>query len=583
MMVQGVCGLWLASCGTAPAAQFLGPVESSGYLGYNYRSLKESTGDSDVSNQLAANLNLSTYFWEPYLATTDLSLTLTQDSITAQTGSTSSTNNASIATADWGLDVMPQSHAPFNLHVQKSDSRVNRQETGGTPITFVGQDYSSTSVGLRQSYLPENGGRYQARYDYRTWDSVATGKYDDQTLGFDADWRKPQQHMLARGTYETTQHSVAGRENKNTIVDLSHFYTPVSHFRLDSKVSAYQYDRSFLDPTSQDTRLSRTDITQLSSFAFWRPVNSPFTVSGGMRLMTLDGSQGTVATNDQTQVAANAGLFYQMTNNLRLDSSFASTFNYTAGTTSEDHRQHVGAQYQTDWGQVLGGMWQGYGNVSWDHQAVPTDDYTYGGVQAGHNLSWNWYPQEKSNATDSVRLSAGQAVSYDYSGAAATTRATVPRLDHTASLGYYQTAWQGTTLAQATVSDSRDFVDSHDYRQLANVQLNRTQEFGRRTSLTGNISMQWVKYTYSTVVTRTTSTTGQLRLEHLQMFGVPRLRFISDYIISRISIEGAIDRTDWENALFYSIGMLDTSLSLRLTDTDGTDYDLLYFRVMRRF
>jgi hypothetical protein len=566
-----------------PAAQFLGPVESSGYLGYSYRSLKESTGDSDVSNQLAANLNLSTYFWEPYLATTDLSLTVTKDGTTAKTGGTSSTNDASILTADWGLDVMPQSHTPFNLRVQKSDSRVNRQETGGTPITFVGQDYSSTSVGLRQSYLPENGGRYQARYDLRSWESASTGKYDDKIVGFDADWRKPQQHLLARGTYETTEHSVAGRENKNTVVDLSHFYTPVNHFRLDSKVSMYQYDRSFLDPTSQDRRLSKTDITQLSSFAFWRPVNSPFTVSGGMRLMTMDGSQGAVSTNDQTQVAANAGLFYQLTNNLRLDASFASAFNYTAGVSSADHRQHGGAQYQTDWGQLLGAMWQAYGNVSLDHQALPDDSYNYGSFQAGHNLSWNWFPQEKSNATDSVRLSVGQALSYDYSGALATTRSTVPRLDHTASLGYYLNAWQGTTLAQATVSDSRDFVDSNDYRQLVNVQLNRTQDLGRRTSLTGNISMQWVKYTYSSLVTRTTSTTGELRLEHQQMFGVPRLRYISDYMVSRISTEGAIDRTDWENALYYGIGMLDTSLSLRLTNTDGTDYDLLYFRVMRRF
>jgi hypothetical protein len=102
------------------------------------------------------------------------------------------------------------------------------------------------------------------------------------------------------------------------------------------------------------------------------------------------------------------------------------------------------------------------------------------------------------------------------------------------------------------------------------------------------VTVQYVRSEFENVlagvdINDTTTSTAKVAFAHSQLLGVPRLGFVSDYMISRISTEGAIDRQDWDNRVTYSIGKLDASLSYRLTETDAHNYDLVYFRVMRRF
>jgi hypothetical protein len=598
------CGLVVAMAPDFTQAAAIGPIEASGNLAYYYRSLAEKdNGPKNSSQQLGGTVNASTFFGEPWLATSDLSLSLTQDSSKTVESSSTTTSDTQLITGDFGLNILPQSKTPFNLQLQTTDSRVDTTGTGLIPITFVDDEYSTQYLGLRQSYLTDNGGRYQASYDHRSWDSQRTAKYTDTALGFDADLRAPRNHFLGRANYSVNKHTVAERKNETLLLDLDHFYYPVRNFRLDSKASYYNYDRSFLDPTASDTRLTTLSMAQVSSNAFWRPAHHPLTVTLGARLYAVDGNSGSVSGNTVNHVALNGGMYYQANQNLRLDGSFTSLFGKVDGVKRDVHTQNGGFLYQTDWKELGHYTYRAYLDGNLGHR-IDVDDEVYDwALTAGHGISRTWWPREKTSTT-SLRFNLSQALGYSGSkGDLNTNNGSGLKLDHSASLAFNQRAWGGNSLAQLTVSDSRIFssyLDSADYnnqikseQQLVNLQLSRDQDLGRRSSITGNITVQYVRVkddvalaagaTPTSTVTGSTTSTGRILFQHYQLLGVPRLQFSSDFMVSNISTDGAIDRQDWENRLSYMIGKLETSASYRLTETDSRNYDLLYFRLMRRF
>ena len=595
-----LCGLVFVPQAQALALS-MGPVDASGHLGYYYRSFAEDGGSENISHQLGGTVNASTYFGEPWLATSYLSLSLTQDSSETSSTSSQSTNDSQLTTGDFGLNILPQSRTPFRALLQVTDTRVTATGSGFTPITFVGEDFSSTYLGLNQAFMTDTAGRYELSYDMRSWESTRSGEYDDTTLGLSLDFRKPQQHMMGRGTFSTNEHSLVSRKNESLILDLSHFYYPKRHYRIDSKVSYYDYDRSFLDPSSSDTRLTTLNITQLSSNAFWRPANYPLSFTAGVRVYAMEGKEGSVAGNDVDHIVLNSGLFYQLNQNLRLDASFTSLFGSAGGVDENVHQQHAGFLYQTDWAEWRKFMYQAYLDGDVGHRADVNDDITDLGLTAGHGFGRTVWLGERTSST-SLRLNLSQSGGLHSSSGSALGSSSGTRIDHSATVAFNQRAWGGNTLAQLSLSDSRDAIAQEDAsgvvtntdieQQLVNFQLSRDQDLGRRSSITGDITLQRVlvkrESSVAAVPTVTyknysTASTGRIMFQHFQLLGVPRLQFSSDLMISHTSTEGAISRTEWENRVSYMIGKLETNLSYRLTETDSRNYDLLYFRLMRRF
>lgn len=573
------------------AASMLGPVDMRSSAGYTYRSLSEDGGFDDTSHQLIANFNASSYLWEPWLATSNLALSFAHDSTETADANYTATSDSQIITGDFDLNVLPQSKTPFNLQLQISDSRVDRSGGGLVPITFVGQDYSSSHLGLQQSYILENGGRYRAYMNLRSWEGQRGGDYDDTLLGVEADLRWPRQHLLARATSQVNEYTMSSSDNESTLLDLNHYYYPLRHLRVDTRASMYDYSRSFLDPDSSSTRMADYHVYQTSSFAFWRPANSPLTVSGGARIMVMDGAQGSVYSNDQLQMSANAGAFYQFNKRVRLDGGFTTTLRDTAGLKENYLRFNAGGSYQSDWRLLAGFMHQYYANASSAYVVEPDsvedldsddDAYLEWGGGAGHGLNKTWWLGERTSPT-SIRMNINQAFRYFDSGASYNIDGSQQRLEHSVTTAYNQRIWSGNWLAQATLSDSRNLGSATDERQMFHLQISRDQDIGRRSSVVGDVTTQYVRSKSGGFETDTTTTTVGVEYNHTRIFGVPRLMFISDLMVSKLSTDGAINRQDWDNRLTYHIGKLDTSFSYRLTETDSRNYDLLYFRVMRRF
>ncbi len=603
---RGGVALFCAVYSTAGVALSLGPVDTSGYLGYNYRSLSHTSSTSD-SQQLLGSLRLASFIGEPWLATTQLSLSIAQDASSLEgDGAATAETDTSILTGDWSLGVLPQSKTPFSLIYQITDSRVDQSGSELTPLTYLGQDYASSYLGLRQSFLMDHGGRLQMTLDDRSWESNIGSDYDSQVLGIEANLRYPEHHLLARWRDEMSEYVGASRENSSQIIDLTHNYHPLRSVRLDSKASVYDYERSFIDPLATDLRLSTTQVTQVSSNLFWRPPIAPYSVNAGVRLMSMAGDSGQVSAFEQQQIVLNGGAFYRVNQRLRLDAAVVQTLQETEGVGQNDRYMRGGALYQSELVPVFGGAgyhWHSSGRV--ERMDGNLRDVIGATVDLGQNLSQVWWLGERTSTT-SVRMNLGQLFGLSgengevYDGLVQIFEDTWRHemsVNHTASFAFNQRVWQGDSYAQLSLSDLRtDYAgetggeeqDGDLVNQTVTLQLTRDQELGRRSSLVGDVSVQRTSINDqqgATVYpeTETTTMTASVRFEHQQMFGVPRLRFNAEYIQTSTSLDEAVDRADLIGSLAYGIGMLETNLGMRLTEPDSQNYDLVYFKVMRRF
>lgn len=571
------CGFMLAaglllSLGPAWAL----PIDVSGSVGYSFRSF-DTDRTSATSNQLLGNLHLRSYLWQPWFATFEAGFTLTQDNSELDDGTNRTSTNSNIATGDLTLNVLPESRTPFRLVYQATDSRVDNITVDNPLIKLSGEEFKTTNLDLRQSYITEEGHRVQARYGTRTWESDTGGDYTDDVVGIELDYRPQRQRLLFRGNIENIDQSRTGRRQDNLILDVDHYYFPNDDFRVDTKASHYNLDSTFNGSTGLvDT--TTTNITQASSFTFWRPIDRRWTVSAGARAYTMAGDNS-AQSSDQNSIGVTAGAFYQYSKHLRFDGNASFSNNDVGGANQNLQRQRLGVLYQSDLHDVKGFTYEWYGSGGIDNQIDPDTEMQSVTATLGHDAQKFWVAGQAA----SLRLSLSQAVNA-LAGVGDSNSAL--RLDHSASLGWNEAAGQGTTLVQVTVSDSRNFGDLNDEQQLINFQASRYQTITHRSTLSGHLTLQTVSREFGTNYPNNgavTSATGQVTYTQITLFNVPRLQFNSDLRLSQASTSEGRDRNEWENRLDYTIGLVDTSLSLRLLDNGEDSSSLLYFRVIRRF
>ena len=554
------------------------PVDMSGSVGYSYRSLNTDLSDS-TSNQLLGILRASSYIWQPWFATAEGGVTMALDNSDlsdSHNGIRSASSESKVFSGDAVLNVLPQSQTPFRLSYQATDSRVDNTTIDNPLIRLSGEDYKTTNLDVSQSYITDEGHRLQARYGNRTWDSDVNGTYTDETLGLELDYKPAGQRVLARANVENVDQSRTDRHQDNLLVDVNHYYYPTDALRVDSTASLYNLDTTFDGATGLvDTTV--TDIAQAASFLFWRPVDQRWTVSGGVRALEMKG-HNTAQSSDQKSFSASAGAFYQFTQRLRFDGSATLTKADVTGASQGYSSEHLGTLYQSDLADLKGFTYQWFASGAVDNQDDPDTSQQSLTLSLGHDGERTWWTGEAST----LRFSINQSINEDLRTGGADA---INRLDHSATLGWNQSAWHGTTLLQLTLADSRDLGGQGDAQQLVNFQASRQQNISRLSSLSGDLTLQTVRRDFSGGPNNHTDTsaTGQINYQHMRIFGVPSLQFQSDLRLSQASTSEGANRNEWENRLDYSIGLVNTSLSYRILDDGVNNSKILYFRVMRSF
>lgn len=608
------------------AKEWVPPLTISGSLGLNYRTLTSPEGRRTVSRQGLGSLYASSYLYRPWLATTDMALTLALDASESEGGRSQNVENkSSVLAGVINLNILPKSRTPFSLRYSRTDTRVDSAALSSDALIVLGGgDATTNKLGLTQSYVAEGGHRARLVYDNNRWESDNNGIYEDQTAAINIELLGLKQRLTLNGKVNEASRSRTASINESTLVDAVHYYYPTKSLRVDTRASVYDMERGFDVPSSnmQGGTLS-SQVNQFSSSVYYRPYNnSPWSLSAGARVFDMAGNNAG-SLNDSKNFSATSGGYYQYNRRLR----FSFNASYSKGdsdrdrgrdpntiptsdptlptsdrntTSTEVSRQRIGALFQSDTHAFWKAKYYWFADASFDNvsrkqtisqemdplseQMLDSNDQYYA-ASLGHSLSRSWFTEGGAV----FRTSLSQSLSEGYS---AESGDNALREETSLTLNWIKNVGGGSTYVQLTGSQGMDFRNTETIgeRYMVWFQANHEQRISRRSTLSGNVSAQYVLHDFESAVTDSeiTTTTVQVNYRNRAIFSIPKLGFSSNLRLSRASEERGIDYYEWENRFDHIIGQLTSSLSHRIIENNNQEYGdqrytLFLFSVERRF
>jgi hypothetical protein len=478
------------------------------------------------------------------------------------------------------LNLFPASRFPFEARFVLSDS--------GTDVDVgADQNYRLTRVGMTQRYRSEGAGeQYSASFDRFTQEGTSVGKDIQDALQLDMSTRVRRYHdVQLLGTWNRNQRVNTSEGNDYETLLARHAFRPNQTFSLENSVNLTHTDSRFASAES-DLR-----IFQLNSVAFWRPESQPLTVNGSVRLFSLETGTGRESIGTRV-VNASAGATYMASQNLRALGGVSMTDADTAGDHSRTALGTLGLSYQGDSIQL--------GKYRYDWFAGGTGIFA-GGAPDHNGFSFNGlFGNSLNRAFDlgngnALTFNVAQNLSANAGGQSEGNK----QLFHSGSVTWNQHDLESSSssFVRLSVTDSRYLDGQRETLQLVNLQLTRTLDLGRDRALSGNLTIQTTRRVsqrpgFDNSVndgTPETTASADLNYRYQNVFGVPRLVFVSQLRLNRQELiqsfgtPGERELRSWENRLDYSIGLLDTRLLMRIAEIDGKQNWLVMFRAARRF
>jgi hypothetical protein len=554
----------------------LAPWRIWGDLAYDFRRTA-AEGQPDFTRHSAiANVNFSTYLYEPWVAIVTAGLGLTASRL--NDGELSGNDNFVSGYAR--LNIFPASRFPFEARFLRSDSDIGN-EAGAD------QTYRLTRYGVTQRYRSEDGrDQYAVSFDRFTQDGTSVGKDIQSALQVDANTRFRRDHEIQlMGTWNHNRRVNTAERNDYETLLARHAFRPDSTVSWENSVNLTQTTSRFVSAES-DLR-----IFQLSSVAFWRPENQPLTVNGSVRAFSLD--NGTGQGSSRTRVVnASAGLTYSVSRNLRALAGISLTDTEAGNQHNRAATGTFGATYQGDTNQ--------WGKFRHDWFAAGTGIVTSGASDRNGFLFNGTLGNSLSRGFD---LGDGEALTFNVaqnlSALAGAAAEGSQQLFHSGSVTWNKSEplSNSTSFIRLSATDSRYLNGGREILQLVNLQLTRSLEIDRDRALSGNLTFQTTRRTSQRTGVDSSindgkpesTISGDLVYRHQNIFAVPRLVYFSQLRLNRqeqiqaFAAPGERELRSWENRLDYNIGRLETRFLVRIAEIDGSRQWLLMFRVTRRF
>lgn len=578
----------------------LPPILWAGSVAYDLRSHRGDEEGRSMAHLVTGNLGLKTYIYQPWLAVVNGHVGLTTG-WTSDPRSTSGTGplgadgslhekirgREQFLTGNASLNVFPQSRFPFELRVDRADSRINT----GLASNF---DFQTTSWAVTQRYRPL-AGRWTANAAYQHREQTGAGfrsTQDSINSDFTTAWKHNDASLGASHSRARIEGSVD--DSRFTTLVGRHSYVPSTNLSVNSTANWTR--------TEEGAAFAPTDlqVLQFSSVGMLRrgPQLS-FTGSARALILREELSGGEVDSG-----GVSLGVNYEYSPRLRLSANGGVNATRSGASSTNAINGSVGASYQGDTRQIAGARhdWFTSGTLGTSinqGSEVPSSRQATMTLQLGHTLGRTWETGERSN----LGFNAGQTIAWSDSRNSGNDRSlddslgSTATLFHTVGLTWQRTGDGRSVYARTTYSDSRELQGGNSRFQLFNAQLSGNLEFDSRRSLTGDLTLQHSRQdtgqlpgTQGSEVT-TTGAGGEISYQHQRLFGMPRLRFVSRLKLARDVLKqpGTLltlpDRETrlWENRLDWSIGRLDAQLILRMSQVDGRGRQSVMFRVQRSF
>ncbi|WP_136416688.1 hypothetical protein [Herbaspirillum sp. ST 5-3] len=555
-------------------------VRLGGTISYDTRT---DFGEGRKMQQRGLNATLraatETYIWQPWLAQVggNVNFSTAHNSNTKNQADFSSSSNSKngVVTGSAQLRVLPQSRFPFEAHIERTDNRM-----ASDSIPTVG--FASQRIGFTQQYLRTDGDAYFG-WDRSTQDSDTSGKDRQDNLQLTLSHNMETQRFQFSATRARNEHAMTGESTTQNNLSLQHSYTAIEDVSLETmaNVSSSGYH---LVQTENDTKLM-----QVSSIAFWRPEEMPLTLTGGVRMLALAADTGTFTTADTTISAAaklrnanvNVGMSYDFGKFTHLNASANANHLDSNGSTAGTANESVGLTYQPQ--AIRFSSFQ----YNWSTTATATNQT--GGNNTGRQLTL----QLSHNLNRSFQLDGGSTITVELSqalsalassGRQSTTfapgSAATKQVTHGAAVSWSMSGDAGMAQLRLSASDSRSLDGNQDYFQMINFQASSNLSTSANTSWNGSLTVQAVRqgsnqpFLVAPIGTQPagiyqgttydgqfkTTSSGALTYQNQRLFGVRRLRFVSDLRLNSEALlpmlGGPTDQemAAWENRVDYWIG-----------------------------
>lgn len=557
-----------APAGERPFSLRFAPIRYWGNIGYELR--RETIDEKEYMMQsLTAKLNASTFIWQPWFAQVGGGLGFTT-SATSTTETAGGKGESNFVTGNAALNLLPYSRFPFEVHFDRSDSRLN------TGLGAVSSAYRTTRFGLSQSYRTAAGDtQYLASYDRNLWESGDFGADKQDMLRLEMTRRLVKQTFQINGDFNKNDRPRTQESTLLSSLVARHSYTPETTLSVESLAS--------LTRTNYRLTQGESDLRylQLSSFAFWRPADKPLTMTGSVRLFGMNSDSSGTAPSVVRGASANLGGIYELTRHTRMNASVNVNMADNNGAQTVSSNQSAGLTYQPEAIDLGAFRYNVFASGTMSNRTDPIDSGQHLTLQLGHSLNRNM-----GLGGGTLGLNVNQTASSNMD----TRTPPILRLSHSGSLTWSHAQGQTNTFLRLSASDSRAVSGSEDFFQLLNLQASRNENLSRNASWGGNLTIQAVRQSTGAMPVATfTTSSADLSYRHMRVFGVPRLRFASelriygDAPLPLLASPEQQETRSWENRLDYSIGRTQLRLSGRLSEINKKQYSLLMFTLNRQF
>jgi len=561
-------------------------VNLSGYTQYQgrYRTIGDAT---IIDNTGTIRINADTFLWYPWLALLDggigFSVSSVQDDI----------NNQTAQTVDGriNLRLFPQSHFPFNAFYNRTNSVVDGD------IDVASPDRVLTRFGVNQSYKTDGNSHINAGYS-RTLSTAdqqvnlagvslleeSDGQSDNLNLAISTSYDEHSFNLNSE--YETVDRNIPDESQTRIMQALRHEYRPVGTFSVNNLLS---YNASSFETLGASNDFS---LLQLNSNAFWRPeTEKPLLISGSALLQSLTSEFDAGSLESKTAIFSGNGS-YQWSPFINLHAGGSLTTIESDTDSRVLTSQRVGANYSPAVRPRFGFNYT-Y-NLSADlvnHTGAEEGASQQALFNVGHLVNRSW-----PMASGMLTFSASQNANTEFNTIGGLNRA----LRHSLTSGWSKIAADSTTSVHLSMNDQRRFGSNEFGLQFINLQVSRNQRLTKNSSLNGNVSFNATRPLGSAggSVTGDESswdynTSADLNYTHMDLFGVPRLSFVSElrYMTNSLFEVVQSDRIDlveldekrWQNRLEYQIGRLELRLIGNVGQFNEINNSFILFQVRRNF
>lgn len=303
------------------------------------------------SNTQSAEIKLSSYIMQPYIALVNggigvLSTKENTSTVTTSNGVSGGNVRSGVRNnklfGNGGLSLFARSRFPFTASLAVTDSRAGQE--------LDGEETTIKSVNLQQNYRPPIGpSRYALGYQLNTTEAKRAGHYSYSALNgtYSTKLGSEQDQPLYSSLRHTVSKSRQGGALTTDILSAQHTYLPPDS--LLSLKSHANFTRTGQQDDGQQGGGARARFVQLSSVASWQPEDEevPLFLTGtGRYFRAVTSSQGSESAN--TNIGGNVSAFYDASTNLKLNADASVTRSITRSASNLITTQSGSATYRSD-------------------------------------------------------------------------------------------------------------------------------------------------------------------------------------------------------------------------------------------